>query len=739
MTFEKLLLELFTHDDLINLRIIDEQKKKAVDRFHFEAALISVVKSQRESFAKELRFPCIGINPRNRPSKKVSIYKNIVVDIDNAPLPAWAHDRADIICSRDDKHHHLYFCFEPLEPNDKNRKLYSDTVKVLLKLTGSKEKAAHDPERVIRLPGFSHGKTGKPAPGYEIKFIRNDIERLPFKEKFSWLKSEQLSKDIATAITPDPEKFSFDRQTEPPKPDEKSHANAIQYLKNLYLKKPALAAGDGRSRELFFIGLDAHAWGIPQADAERLAEEINQKKFSPVEPNDVVLHQISSAYRYRKGEFGSLLSAARGQTERQQVRARLQFETLQRARDLLADFVYVHGAERLINQTTRFELTTVTQINNYIVSRLGEKITLEELLKGSAVTVADTLDFAPGCDTMFEKEGRTVFNRYTPGSEPERVAKGEKKAVKAFREHIAYLTTSEAEEKCLLEFFAFIVQNPGKKLAWAPLIISQYTGIGKSALAELIANLVGPHNVGYAESDDLTGQHTDYVAEKIMVIAHEVETADKNVMRRLKSLITEPRVRVIAKYARTYETSNSANFLFFSNRVDAIRIDDNDRRLFVIYNRREPKGQDYYDGLFNAFKDGAGWIYDYLLSVDLSGFNPHARPIKTEGRNLLTRASMSELDTYLNEIAQAVEGPFGREVFALKDVITYLSFNAPESARRYATQRAVSYWLDAHGWRAYDYHDTVDGVRKHLSAWFKGTREAFETARRKIKQSEAKG
>lgn len=725
MNLTNLFFNLFNPDDCVNIRILHEQKKTGKDYFFTDYKIAHALDFDGVIYKEKNLFPCVAVNPRNAKTKKVSVYKNIVVDIDNAPLPAWAHNRADIICSRDDRHHHLYFCFEPLTPNDKNRKLYSDTVKALLKLTGSKEKAAHDPERVIRLPGFSHGKTGKPGAGYEIKFMRDDIQRLPFKEKFDWIKTkkenEQIRQSTVNAIT------------ESPTPTEKTHVNSIQYLKNLYIKKPALAAGDGRSRELFFVGLDAHAWGIPQNEAEQLAEEINQKKFDPPEDNDVVLHQINSAYRYRKGEFGSLLNNAKGQTDRQQVRARLQFETIQRARDLLASFVYVHGAERLIDTATRFELTTMTQINNYITAKLGEKVTLEELLKASALTCADELDYVPGEPDLFERDGRTIFNKYTNGVNPQRDKGQAKKAVKIFREHVAYLTTSEAEETTLLQFLAFAIQNPGKKLKWAPLIISRFTGTGRGALAELIEGIAGRRNVGTANSNDLTGTHTDYVAEKVFVVVHEVETEDKNVMRSLKSLITEAPLRVVAKYARTYTTTNKANFLFFSNRVDAIRIDDNDRRLLVIYNRRDPKPQAYYDTLYKTFTEGAGFILDYLLAVDLSGFNPHARPVQTEGRDMLTRTSESELSAYLKEIFRAGDGPFAKPFFTTRDVINHVAFSGPDSARRYASQRAVSYWLDGKGFHNYDYYLTVDGASKHLSVWFLGTREDFERVRRKIK------
>lgn len=713
----------------INIRILYEQKKNSalnvIKPAHAAAQLLS---DNKKKYTDNLLFPCVGINPYVE-NKKVSSYKNIVVDIDNAPLPEWAEQYADVICSRDELHHHLYFCFSPFGPNEKQRKLYSDTVKKLLKLTGSKEKAAHDPERVIRLPGFSHGKTGKPMPGYEIKFIRENIERISFKEKFNWLKQDFKIQIVS--------KTSIRAQIpgyEPTKPNDKTYANAVQYLKNLYLKKPALSAGDGRSRELFFIGLDAHAWGIPQEEAEALAEEINEQKFDPPEPQEIILHQIASAYQYRRGEFGSLQHTAQGQTERQQVRARLQFEAIQHARDLLAEFVYVHGAERLINTTTRFELTTITQINNYITAKLGEKVTLEELLKASAITCADELDFAPKEEIIFEHGGKTVFNRYTKGIEPRREKNFQKKAVKIFRDHVAYLTTSEAEETTLLQFLAFTAQNPGEKLKWAPLIISQHTGIGKSTLAELLMNILGSHNVGTAESDDLVGQHTDYVADKIFVVAHEVETSDKNVMRRLKSLITEEALRVVAKYARTYVTKNRANFIFFSNRVDAIRIDDNDRRLFVIYNRREPQTQEYYTMLYKAFSEGAGWILDYLLDIDLSGFNPHARPVRTEGREMLARASESELGTYLRETYLAKEGPFAKPIFTTRQLIDHIAFNAPKSASQYATQRAIGFWLRDRGFESYDYHDTVDNVRKHLSAWYKGSKDEFEKARKNVKK-----
>ena len=59
-------------------------------------------------------FPCAGINPRET-RKKLSAIKNLVIDIDGHKLPEWAKEKADMICSRDETHHHLYFCFLPTD------------------------------------------------------------------------------------------------------------------------------------------------------------------------------------------------------------------------------------------------------------------------------------------------------------------------------------------------------------------------------------------------------------------------------------------------------------------------------------------------------------------------------------------------------------------------------------------------------------------------------------------------
>ena len=717
-----LLRFLFTSADTVEVRYFTEKGVEEIapaskKLFVGPGAALGYLKESYPQKAQVMHFPCVGMNPRTQRGA-VALQRTIFVDIDGAPLPAWAFDYADAICSRDDTHHHLFFVFKDRPENDKTRATYSAIVKRLLALTGSREKGAHDSARVVRVPGVPHRKNGVESPGYAVKFLRAGLTPVDFTERFEFLQAlegAQRPSDVPPA---------------PATSAVKSHENAVGYLHALYAKKPVLQAGDGRSRELLFVGFDCHAWGIPQADAVALATRITNEKHQPPESPKVVAHQIASAYKYRRGEFGDIANKSATLTDRQKLRELKKFELVNRARDDLAGWVYCHGAVRFIEKESTRALTAHDQIASFIATRLGERIAFDDLLAAGALETVDAIEYAPDTDDkIFERDGLRYYNSYRPAEPGEFNKATAKEAVKIFRDHVAYMTTSEQEEQTLLQFFAYAMQNPGKKIAWAPLLITPKTGVGKSFFGELLERLCGETNVSPVLSQDLLSKYNDFLAEKLWVIAHEVETGEKEAMARLKSLITEKRVRVDGKYARTYTTQNVANFIFLSNKIDAIKSDREDRRLFVIYNNAEPRAQDYYDRLFAMLKNDSEAIRRYLLSVDVSGFNPHARPPKTTGWEMLARASESDLASFLNECEREKTGPFAHDLFTLRDITSHIEMNAQASAR-YATNRALSVWLYGRGYQ--NREAWPKGV--HVRAWTKLDAEQFNEAVKNYKR-----
>jgi len=706
----------FTEADTVEIRYLPEKGSDMKPLRKYLTGANAALKFLNDTYpaqAKKNLFPCVGVNPRDV-SGKVATQRIVFIDIDNAPLPAWAETYADAICSRDGKHHHLFFIFKDRPENDENRETYRAIVKRFFKLTDTKEKGAHDTARVVRLPGVPHRKNGVESPGYVVKFLRTGVKPVEFAERFAFL--NELEKESAPVAT-----------LEPLTPTAKTNENVVGYLHTLYKKKPALAAGDGRSRELFFIGLDCHAWGVEQADAVKLAQRITNEKHEPPESPKVVAHQIASAYKYRRGEFGDIASKSATLTDRQKLRELRKFELINRARDEFATWVYCHGAVRFIDKESTRILTASEQIASYIATRLGERIPFDDLLAAGAIETVDAIDYAPDIpEKTFTRRGITYVNSYHPPERGEINRKRAKSAVAVFLEHIGFITTSEQEERTLLSYLAYAIQNPGKKIAFTPLIITPKEGVGKSFFAELLEKLCGENNVSPVSSHDLLSKYNDFIAEKLWVIAHEVETGDKNALAQLKSVITEKRVRVDGKYARTYMARNLANFLLLSNKLDALKSDRETRRLFVIYNNAEPKEQTYYDRLFGILQTDAEAIREFLENFDVSGFNPHARPPKTTGWEMLARASESDLASFLNECEREKSGPFANEFFLLRDLTAHIENNAQASAR-YATNRALAVWLYGRG---YQNREAWPGG-KHVRAWTKLDQDAFSEAVKK--------
>ena len=90
---------LFIPSEKINIRVIKDTEKKAENHLYVFPDVPLCVEYPDS-------FPCVGVNPRST-VRKLSSIKNMVLDVDGAPLPAWAKDRADLICTRDATHHHL--------------------------------------------------------------------------------------------------------------------------------------------------------------------------------------------------------------------------------------------------------------------------------------------------------------------------------------------------------------------------------------------------------------------------------------------------------------------------------------------------------------------------------------------------------------------------------------------------------------------------------------------------------
>ena len=308
-----------------------------------------------------------------------------------------------------------------------------------------------------------------------------------------------------------------------------------------------------------------------------------------------------------------------------------------------------------------------------------------------------------------------------------------KSAVKIFNDHIDFIATTDVEREHLKNYFAFCVQRLGQKVDWTPLIISKHEGLGKSAFSVLFRKIFGEHNCSTVSAQRLLSGWTDFIAEKLFVVSHEVETHDTSALTELKSLITESRVRVNAKYARTYETNNCANFLLLSNKLSALRLEKHSRRFFVIYNNQEPKEKKYYDALFDAIENGAGWIYDHLMSVDLSAFDAHGAAPETEGLAMITEVTKSDAVSWLETQYEQRAGAFAAAIIDMVSIERDVATFAPPNVARYMSKQKIAMFLYGLGFAPREYR--LNGIHRH--SWFNGDDLDFERELKKLREKTA--
>ena len=190
-------------------------------------------------------------------------------------------------------------------------------------------------------------------------------------------------------------------------------------------------------------------------------------------------------------------------------------------------------------------------------------------------------------DKIFYINDRKVVNIFNHDSLPAAATSytnAGKDYIERIKKHFKFLCTTEENAELLMSWVAHNVQYPGKKILWSPLIIS-IQGIGKSYLGAIFKHCLGHENVGVISPSQITSSFNGWMTGKAVLICEEVRIAGHNryeVTNSLKQLITDKSIMINQKGVNQFETINTANPIFFSNNVDALPIEKDDRRYWPL-------------------------------------------------------------------------------------------------------------------------------------------------------------
>jgi Family of unknown function (DUF5906)/Bifunctional DNA primase/polymerase, N-terminal len=194
------------------------------------------------------------------------------------------------------------------------------------------------------------------------------------------------------------------------------------------------------------------------------------------------------------------------------------------------------------------------------------------------------------------------------------------------------------EREHFLNWLAFVLQNPGRKIGHALVIIGGQ-GVGKDTVLAPFFEAVGLHNVAPVDTATLAGQWTFYLKAQIVYGQEIITHGRRDLYNHLKPFISGQKTRLVVneKGLRQYTVPNHQNWIITTNHDNALALEDDDRRFWV--HRvllEEPPAEDYFATLYAWFDGGgSGRVFGWLLRRDVSGFNPMARPPMTTAKQTM--------------------------------------------------------------------------------------------------------
>jgi hypothetical protein len=206
----------------------------------------------------------------------------------------------------------------------------------------------------------------------------------------------------------------------------------------------------------------------------------------------------------------------------------------------------------------------------------------------------------------------------------------------------------------LIDWLAFNVQFPERKIKHAVLLGSAHQGTGKSMLIDVMRKILGSKNTNSIGIKDIANGKQNWLVNRVFIAVEEVKDISPSQMNKLKSLITEETVNVDIKFGKYGEEKNLSNFLFTSNERRSLYLDESDRRYFVLFSEAKPKEPEYYSKLnkWLTHEGGISEVYGMLLSHDLQDFNPDARPPMTGAKQVLITDCIPDLDLWIRDWSQ---------------------------------------------------------------------------------------
>lgn len=189
----------------------------------------------------------------------------------------------------------------------------------------------------------------------------------------------------------------------------------------------------------------------------------------------------------------------------------------------------------------------------------------------------------------------------------------------------------------VVKWLAYPLQHKGAKMFTSLVFHGIQEGAGKNIIFDVVGRIYGSRAARTITQTQLQSQFNDWISGKLFCIADEViSSADKRLLKNLlKTMVTGHTHQIQGKGLPWREEPNLTNFVFLSNELQPLLLDERDRRYMVVYTDQSHQPE-YFEQLSDEIENGGvEGFYAYLMNYPLGDFKPWTQPIDTEAHKAL--------------------------------------------------------------------------------------------------------
>ena len=243
---------------------------------------------------------------------------------------------------------------------------------------------------------------------------------------------------------------------------------------------------------------------------------------------------------------------------------------------------------------------------------------------------------------------------------------------------------------------AYIFQTKRKAMtAW---VLQGVPGTGKGIFyTKVLRPLFGVEHVPMRALQNIEEQFNLYMRQALFLVVDEFHMASANagtmkIADKLKNAITENTMTIRAMRSNQVEMPNFTNFIFLTNRMDAVKIEEGDRR-YNIAPRQEQKLEHVYPEVIDGIDDISTELHKFAALLRNYNVNKQLvrTPIANNAKAQMAQVTMSVMEEFFAAIRH------GKLAF-LTEILDISVNNVMQAQEITTAQRFVKQWIAESEW-----------------------------------------